>query len=334
MKITLFSMQKFEQFPFENAISHLQHIQIDFYKESLNAKTANLAKGYDAAIVFVSDTLDRPCLLKLKELNLKVLFLRSAGYNHVDITAAKEFQFTIYRVPAYSPEAVAEHSVALLLCLNRKIHKAYQRIREMNFSLDGLVGFNLKNKTVGIIGAGKIGRSFAKIMFGFGCRIYLYDLNQDHDFAKSINAQYVTKEEILTQSDILSLNTPLSSDTYHFINLNNIFSLKKNAILLNTSRGPIIETKALIEGLKKKHIGGAALDVYEFESELFFNDHSTEIIQDELISRLMSFPNVLITSHQGFLTNEALQEISQITVSNILDYEKFGSNSKSENKII
>lgn len=332
MKLICFSTQEFEESAFKNTFGP-HKFEMSYCKESLNIKTAILAKNYDVAICFVNDQLNEACLHLLKENGIKALFLRSAGYNHVDIKAAHNLGLPVYRVPAYSPEAVAEHTIGLLMCLNRKIHKAYQRIREMNFSLNGLVGFNVKNKTIGIIGVGKIGKAFAQIMSGFGCQIYLYDLNPDLEFANRIQAKYVSKEDVLTKSDILSFHCPLTTDTHHFINLENIFKLKKGIVLINTSRGPIIETKALIAGLKKSHISGAALDVYEFESELFFADHSAEIIQDELIARLMSFPNVLITAHQGFLTAEALAKISHVTLTNILDFEKNGATSKSTNKV-
>lgn len=333
MKIIFFNTQSFEEAAFKKNKNQFKDIQIDFYKESLNPKTIILAKGYDAVICFVNDQLDSACLEHLKEIGIKAIFLRSAGFNHVDAKKATELGLPVYRVPAYSPEAVAEHTVGLLLCLNRKIHKAYQRIREMNFSLEGLVGTNLKNKKVGVVGVGRIGKVFATIMASFGCEILLFDLNPDADFAKNIKARYTTKDELLTESDIISIHCPLTPATNHFINLNNIFTLKKGVTLINTSRGPLIETKALIAGLKKLHIGGAALDVYEFESELFFVDHSTEIIQDELIARLMSFPNVLITAHQGFLTAEALDEISLVTLRNITDYKMHGVNSVSENRV-
>lgn len=332
MKMICFSTQEFEESAFKKTFAS-HKFEIKYCKESFNANTAILAQGYDAAICFVNDQLDKSSLQLLKEIGIKALFLRSAGYNNVDIKTAQRLGLPVYRVPAYSPEAVAEHTIGLLMCLNRKIHKAYQRIREMNFSLNGLVGFNVKNKSIGIVGVGKIGKAFAQIMSGFGCQIYLYDLNPDLEFANRIHAKYISKEDILTKSDILSFHCPLTIETHHFINLENIFKLKKGVVLINTSRGPIIETKALIAALKKSHIHGAALDVYEFESELFFADHSAEIIQDEHIARLMSFPNVLITAHQGFLTTEALDEISHTTLENILDFEIEGPSSKSQNKI-
>jgi len=333
MKLLFFNTQSFEEVAFKKHLLSLKEIEITFCQESLNSATAVLCKGYEGVICFVNDNLNEECLVLLKEYGVKAIFLRSAGYNHVHTAKARELGLPVYRVPAYSPEAVAEHSIALLLTLNRKIHKSYQRVREMNFSLEGLVGFNLKGKTVGIIGAGKIGRAFAKIVSGFGCNILIYEPKPDLDFANRLKAQYVSLGELLKESDVVSIHCPLTPETYHMINSENIFSLKKGVVLVNTSRGGIIETKALISALKKSHIGGAALDVYEFESELFFADHSSEIIQDDTIARLMSFPNVLITAHQGFLTAEALDEISRTTLENVLDFIRYETSSVSESRI-
>lgn len=337
MKILFLNAQNFEISAFKNTLlanSDIStKISIEFSNIKLTEMTLSLCQGYDALICFVNDDLSESIIRKLKSYHIKAIFLRSAGYNHAHIKTAQELKIPVYRVPAYSPEAVAEHSIALLMTLNRKTHKAYARVKEMNFSLDGLVGYNLKNKTVGIIGTGKIGRSFAQIISGFGSKILLNDISPDQAFAGSLKAEYVSKEKILSESDILSFHCPLTPETHHFINSTNIFSLKKNAILLNTSRGAIIESKALITALKKKHIAGAALDVYEFESELFFADHSCEILEDDLISRLTTFPNVLITAHQGFLTEEALREIALTTIENIADYLNYDLQSKSENLV-
>ena len=333
MKLALFNSQSFEEKHFKQTIQEYKNIQIDYFSESLNAKNAVLCAGYDGIICFVNDKLDASCLTELSKHGVKVLFLRSAGYNHVDINQARKLSLPVYRVPAYSPQAVAEHAVALLLTLNRKTHKAYLRIREMNFSLEGLVGYNLNRKTVGIIGAGKIGRVFAQIISGFGCKILIADPVPDTKLADGIQARYVPLVELLKSSDVISIHCPLTPETHHLINHANIGVLKNGAVLINTSRGSIIETHALISALKTASLGGAALDVYEFESELFFADHSSEIIQDETISRLLSFPNVLVTAHQGFLTEESLEQISQITLDNISDFMKNGPESVSENKL-
>lgn len=336
MKLIFFSCQNFEKNIFQNALKQkpFEEIQMVFQKERLNADTAVLAKGFDGVVAFVNDQLDKACLEKLKTLEIRLILLRSAGFNHVDIQSAQDLKMPVYRVPAYSPEAVAEHAVALLLSLNRKIYKAYNRVREMNFSLEGLVGFTLSGKKVGVIGAGKIGQNYAKIMSGFGCKILLYDPFEDTGFAESIGARYVQLDALLAESDVISVHCPLNEKTKYIINRHNISQLKENVILINTSRGAVIETKALISGLKNGQIGGAALDVYEFESELFFADHSAEVIQDDVIARLLTFPNVLITSHQGFLTEEALQEIATVTLQNALDFKKNGLKSKSINRIL
>jgi D-lactate dehydrogenase len=336
MKLIFFSCQDFEKNIFQNVLKQkpFDQIEMAFQKEHLHSDTAVLAEGYDGVVAFVNDQLDKTCLEKLKALGLQVILLRSAGFNHVDIQAAQHLQIPVYRVPAYSPEAVAEHAVALLLSLNRKIYKAYNRVREMNFSLEGLVGFTLSGKKIGVIGAGKIGQHFAKIMSGFGCQILLYDPFEDEAFANRIGACYVRLETLLADSDVISVHCPLSEKTKYLINRDNISLLKKNVILINTSRGAVIETRSLIHGLKKGQIGGAALDVYEFESELFFADHSAEVIQDDIIARLLTFPNVLITSHQGFLTEEALHEIALVTLQNALDFQKNGLKTKSINRIL
>ncbi len=335
MKLVCFNTQDFEEKIFRKALEDatFQSIQITFQKEKLTSATAVLVQGYDGIISFVNDQLNEECLQKIKLYGVQFVLLRSAGFNHIDMKTAQKLNLPVYRVPAYSPEAVAEHAVALLQTLNRKIHKAYNRVREMNFSLEGLVGFNLFQKKVGIVGVGKIGQAFARIMQGFGCEILLYDPNINLDLAAKLHAKYVALDVLLAQSDVISIHCPLNEKTHHLINQGNILKLKKNVILVNTSRGAVVQTEALLQGLKTSHIGGAALDVYEFESELFFADHSTEIIQDDVIARLLTFPNVLITSHQGFLTQEALQEIALVTLNNALDFQKNQFESKSLNRI-
>lgn len=335
MKLVCFNTQDFEEKIFRKALEDatFQSIQITFQKEKLTSATAVLVQGYDGIISFVNDQLNEECLQKIKLYGVQFVLLRSAGFNHIDMKTAQKLNLPVYRVPAYSPEAVAEHAVALLQTLNRKIHKAYNRVREMNFSLEGLVGFNLFQKKVGIVGVGKIGQAFARIMQGFGCEILLYDPNINLDLAAKLHAKYVALDVLLAQSDVISIHCPLNEKTHHLINQGNILKLKKNVILVNTSRGAVVQTEALLQGLKTSHIGGAALDVYEFESELFFADHSTEIIQDDVIARLLTFPNVLITSHQGFLTQEALHEIALVTLNNALDFQKNQFESKSLNRI-
>jgi len=280
----------------------------------LSASTAASAAGAQAVCVFVNDSLDRACLELLDSMGIKLVSLRCAGFNNVDIAAAAELGITVTRVPSYSPHAVAEHTVALLLALNRKIHRAYNRVREQNFSLSGLVGFDLYGKTVGIVGTGKIGRITAQIFRGFGCRVLAHDLEPDQEWAAGHGIEYAGLETLYEQSDVLSLHLPLSAGTHHLIDAAAIRSMKHGAYLVNTSRGKLIDTTALIDALKSGHLGGAALDVYEEEEGIFFEDHSGTTLMDDELARLMTFPSVLITSHQAFLTKEALSEIARVTM--------------------
>lgn len=289
-----------------------------FHEFRLTAETAATAAGSDAVCVFVNDKLDRDCLQRLAAAGVRHAALRCAGFNQVDLAAAKEFGIAITRVPAYSPHAVAEHSVALLLTLNRKIHRAHNRVREFNFSLAGLVGFDLHGKTVGIIGTGKIGRCTAQIFRGFGCHVLAYDPFPSVEWAAENQIRYSSLDEVLAQSDILSLHLPLTKDTHHLLNGRSLAQMKRGAYLVNTSRGKLVDTTALIEVLKNGHLGGVALDVYEEEEGIFFEDHSEHgLLEDDELSRLLSFPNVLVTSHQAFLTKEALDEIARVTVTNL-----------------
>ena len=280
---------------------------------SLSGKTVSLAKGYDAVCVFVNDKVGADVIQQLKEQGSKFIALRCAGFNNVDLVAAKEAGLSVCRVPAYSPEAVAEHAVALILTLNRKTHKAYNRVREQNFSLNGLMGFDLKGKTVGVIGTGKIGQAFCRIMLGFGCRVLAFDVIANRDM-EAIGVEYVPLIQLLQQADVVSLHTPLNDQTHHLINETTIAHLKKGAMLINTSRGALVDTKAIITGLKNGLIGSLGIDVYEQEEHLFFRDLSGNIIEDDLIQRLTSFPNVLITAHQAFFTKEAMDQIAETTL--------------------
>ncbi|MCB1279351.1 2-hydroxyacid dehydrogenase [Prosthecobacter sp.] len=289
-----------------------------FHEFRLTAETAATAAGSDAVCVFVNDKLDRDCLQQLAANGVRHAALRCAGFNQVDLAAAKEFGIAITRVPAYSPHAVAEHSVALLLTLNRKIHRAHNRVREFNFSLAGLVGFDLHGKTVGIIGTGKIGRCTAQIFRGFGCHVLAYDPAPSVEWGSENQIGYSSLDDVLAQSDILSLHLPLTKDTHHLLNGRSLAQMKRGAYLVNTSRGKLVDTTALIEVLKNGHLGGVALDVYEEEEGIFFEDHSEHgLLEDDELSRLLSFPNVLVTSHQAFLTKEALDEIARVTVTNL-----------------
>lgn len=288
-----------------------------FHEFRLGQGTLAGAEGARSVCVFVNDNLDRDCLASLAAAGVKHVALRCAGFNNVNLDAARELGVAVTRVPAYSPHAVAEHTVALLQTLNRKIHRAYVRVREQNFSLKGLVGFDLFGKTVGIAGTGKIGRLVAKIFNGFGCKVVAYDPYPDAAWASANEVEYVSFDALLARSDVVTLHLPLTPESHHLLNADSIARMKPGAYVVNTSRGKLIDTTALIQHLKTGHLGGVALDVYEEEEGLFFEDHSGEILQDDELNLLLSFANVLITSHQAFLTHEALHEIARVTVENI-----------------
>jgi D-lactate dehydrogenase len=291
-----------------------------FHPFKLTKNTAETAEGAFAICAFVHDILDRPCLEKLKKRDIQLIAMRCAGFNYVDLEAARDLQIAVTRVPAYSPSAVAEHALALLLTLNRKIHRAYNRIREHNFSLEGLIGFNIAEKTVGIIGCGKIGKKTAQIFRGFEARVLAYDPAPDTQWAASHDVQLVDLTTLFKSCDIISLHLPLSQETEYLIYSETLAQMKPGVVLLNTSRGKLIHTAHLIEALRSGHVGAVALDVYEEEDALFYQDRSQEILNDEQLAYLLTFPNVLVTAHQAFLTQEALTEISTTTVRNILAF--------------
>ena len=317
MITAVFDTHRFDRAALEKENRLLGH-ELRFFGARLEEKTAPLAAGSAAICAFVNDALNRPTLTKLHEIGVRLIALRCAGYNNVDLAAARELGLTVVRVPDYSPYAVAEHAVALLLALNRKLPRAYNRVRESNFSLEGLVGFDLHGKTVGIVGTGKIGAVFARIMAGFGCRLLAFDAFPRTD----LPVKYVDAAQLLAESDVISLHVPLLPDTRHFLNATTIAKLKPGVFVINTSRGALIEAQALVEALKSGHIGGAALDVYEEEAGIFFHDLSGEVLQDDVLSRLISLPNVLITSHQAFLTHEALANIASTTLNTISAFER------------
>jgi len=292
---------------------------LEFLEVHLNKSTAILAKGYDAVCVFVNDTVDAPILQVLSEQSIGLLVLRCAGFNNVDLKAAAALSIKVVRVPAYSPYSVAEHTLALILTLNRKTHRAYNRIREGNFALTGLMGFDLNGKTVGLVGLGKIGLVTAKILKGFGCKVLGYDVIKNEE-SEAIGVELTDLETLFACSDIISLHCPLTPQTHHIINQQTIGKMKKGVMLINTSRGALIDTKAVIKGLKKEQISYLGLDVYEEEGDLFFEDLSNKVIQDDTFMRLLSFNNVLITGHQAFFTSNALKNIADITLQNIADY--------------
>jgi D-lactate dehydrogenase len=315
MRVVLFSSKPYDQQSF-NAAALPQDWQLNFQDAHLRADTAGLAAGYEVVCAFINDDLSATVLQQLAAGGTRLIALRSAGYNHADLHAAQRLGLTVVRVPAYSPHAVAEHALALIMTLNRRTHRAFNRTREGDFSLRGLTGFDLHGKTVGIIGAGQIGLTFARIMAGFGCHLLINDplpvaqLNQ-------LGAQQVSLDEMLQRSDIISLHCPLNAATHHLINAARLQQMKRGVMLINTGRGALIDTPALIGALKSGQLGYLGLDVYEEEADLFFEDCSEQPLQDDVLARLLSFPNVLITAHQAFLTHEALAAIANTTRDNI-----------------
>ena len=298
-----------------------QHYHIKYYEHKLTPDTISLAHGCEAVIPFVNDTLDRTVIDGLCQEGIKMIALRCAGYNNVDRDAARG-RIPVVRVPGYSPYAVAEFTMGLLLTLNRKIHKAYFRTRDFNFSLNGLVGFDLHGRTVGVIGTGKIARELIRILKGFGMKVLAYDIFPDAEYAAQAQVEYVTLDELYRRADIISLPCPLTDQTRYMINGDAIGKMKPGVILINTGRGQLIHTEALIEGLKEKKIGAAGLDVYEEEAAYFYEDTSDRIMDDDILARLLSFNNVIMTSHQGFFTREALDNIAHTTLQNINDFDK------------
>ncbi len=323
MKVAVFSTKSYDREFLVGANKSFGH-ELVFFDVHLNQETCALVLGFEAVCIFVNDTLDAGTLNELGKHGVKLVALRCAGFNNVDLIAAEKLGITVVRVPAYSPEAVAEHTVALILSLNRKLHKAHARVREGNFSLEGLLGFNLANKNVGIVGTGKIGSALAKILVGFGSNILAYD-PYPNSLCKELGVIYTDPSTLFKESDIISLHCPLTPETYHFINSKALKQMKKGVLLINTSRGAVIDTKAVIKALKSGRIAYLGLDVYEEEEDLFFEDLSNEVIQDDQFARLLAFPNVLITGHQAFFTSEALESIADTTLSNISEFEKDGT---------
>lgn len=320
MKVAVFSAKPYER-EYLDKFNHDHKHQLVYFDASLNIDTTNLALGFTAVCVFVNDKIDRPTIEKLAKNGVKLIDLRSAGFNNVDLEAAAAHQIKVLRVPAYSPQAVAEHAVALILTLNRKTHKAYNRVREGNFSLENLMGFNLYEKTIGVIGTGQIGAAFCKIMLGFGSKVIAYDLIKSETLS-GLGVEYQSMDVLLHESDIISLHCPLNPDTHYLLNDLAFSKMKKGVMLINTSRGALINTTDAIEALKSGKLGYLGIDVYEQEENLFFKDLSESLVQDDVIERLMAFHNVLITPHQGFFTQEALDEIATVTLKNFTDFEE------------
>lgn len=317
-KIAFFDTKPYDR-KFFNSENDNFNFEIRYEESRLTSDTVHLAKEANVVCLFVNDTVTDEMVKTLKNSGIKLIALRSAGYNNVDLRSVFKNIHTV-RVPAYSPHAVAEHAVALALTLNRKIHRAYSRIKDSNFTITGLLGFDMFGKTAGIIGTGKIGKITASILKGFGMKILLYDVAPDEEYAKKEKMKYVLLEELYGKSDIVSLHAPLSSETHHMINNESLLKMKTGVMLINTGRGALIDAQALISALKTQKVGYAGLDVYEEESQYFFEDFSSSFISDDILARLVTFPNVLITSHQGFFTFEALQNIAHTTLSNIKDY--------------
>ena len=320
MKVAVFSTKPYDRTYFE-AFNKNFHHELAFFDTNLNEQTTNLTRDFDAVCPFVNDKLDEQVIKLLAQNGVKLISLRSAGFNNVDLQAADDNNIKVTRVPAYSPQAVAEHALALILTLNRKTHKAYNRVKEGNFSLNNLIGFNLYNKTIGVIGTGRIGVAFCHIMLGLGCKVVAYDIRKQESLEDK-GVTYLSQEELYKQSDIISLHCPLMPATEHLINEKSIAQMKDHVMIINTSRGGLIDTEAVIKNLKEKKVGYLGIDVYEQEEKVFFEDKSEQIIEDDALLRLISYPNVLITSHQAFLTDEALKEIAQTVLQNIEDFDR------------
>ncbi|QXI42364.1 2-hydroxyacid dehydrogenase [Pseudomonas wayambapalatensis] len=315
MRVLLFSSQHYDQESFTQAAAS-SALELHFQAARLTRDTAPLAQGFEVVCAFINDDLGADVLQRLASGGTRLIALRSAGYNHVDLTAAAHLGLTVVRVPAYSPHAVAEHTVALILALNRRLHRAYNRTREGDFTLHGLTGFDLHGKTVGVVGTGQIGAAFARIMAGFGCQLLAYDPYPNPELL-ALGARYLELPELLGQARIISLHCPLTEHTRHLINAESLARLQPGAMLINTGRGALVDTPALIDALKSGQLGYLGLDVYEEEAQLFFEDRSDLPLQDDVLARLLTFPNVIVTAHQAFLTREALEAIAATTLDNI-----------------
>lgn len=319
MKILFYDATSYDKESFDKELVNYPGVTITYQEIDISPKTVSLAKGYDAICAFVNSDLSSKVIDGLHEIGIKLILLRCAGFNNVDLEQTKKYNMTVLRVPGYSPEAVAEHAMTLALAVNRHLHKSYIKVRENNFSLVGLTGVNFYQKTAGIIGTGKIGAAMCRICHGFGMKVIAYDMypNKELDFV-----EYKSLEEVLKESDLLSLHCPLLEDTYHLINKETIEKMKDNVILVNTSRGALVNTEDLIWGIREKKFFGVGLDVYEEEGSNVFENREDEVLEHSVTARLLSFPNVIVTSHQGFLTQEALAAISQVTLQNATDYEQ------------
>lgn len=318
MKILFYDTKNYDRESFQSALGAFPDIAIEYTKSDLDSRTAALAEGFDAVCAFVNSDLGSPTLDILHAKKVSLILMRCAGFNNVDLDTAKKYGMRVMRVPGYSPEAVAEHAMALALASNRRLHKAYNKVRENDFSLSGLMGFNFYQKTAGIIGTGKIGAAMCRICHGFGMKVIAYDVYQNEDLKDFVT--YVSLNQLLSDSDVISLHCPLMDSTYHMINIDTIRKMKDGVILVNTSRGALVKTNDLIEGIRMHKFAGVGLDVYEEETANVFEDRSDEILEHSTTARLLSFPNVMITSHQGFFTREALEAIAVTTLQNASDF--------------
>lgn len=318
MKILFYDTKNYDRESFQSALGAFPDIAIEYTKSDLDSRTAALAEGFDAVCAFVNSDLGTPTLDILHAKKVSLILMRCAGFNNVDLDTAKKYGMRVMRVPGYSPEAVAEHAMALALASNRRLHKAYNKVRENDFSLSGLMGFNFYQKTAGIIGTGKIGAAMCRICHGFGMKVITYDVYQNEDLKDFVT--YVSLDQLLSDSDVISLHCPLMDSTYHMINIETIRKMKDGVILVNTSRGALVKTNDLIEGIRMHKFAGVGLDVYEEETANVFEDRSDEILEHSTTARLLSFPNVMITSHQGFFTREALEAIAVTTLQNASDF--------------
>ena len=328
MKILAYCVRPDEMSSFEKFSAKYNH-EVKIVKESFSPATAHLAEGYDAVCILGNCTANREAIEIISKFNIKYLATRSAGFNNIDLEAAKEFGISVSNVPAYSPNAVGEFAVGVTLCLARNFKQAFKRVEAQDFSLEGLIGFELRNKTVGFIGTGRIGQTAIKAFSGFGCKMIGYDLYPNENAAKYL--EYKTLDEVFAEADIISLHCPLTDDNYHIINAENIAKMKDGVILVNTSRGQLMDARALIDGIKSKKIGGVATDVYEHEYGIFHNNHQNEIITDETLLTLKSFPNVIVTPHYGFYTDEAVANMVEYSLQNLYDYE---TTNECKNKLV
>ncbi|MBZ4421317.1 2-hydroxyacid dehydrogenase [Myxococcus sp. RHSTA-1-4] len=321
MRLAVFDTHRYDRDALEKANARFGHA-LTFFEPRLTLQTAKLADGFPAVCSFVNDRVDAATLEVLRAGGVRLVAARSAGYNHVDLEAARRLDIRVSRVPEYSPHAVAEHAVALVLALNRHLTRAFARVRDWNFSLDGLVGFDLAGKTVGVVGTGRIGRVAARIFRGFGCQVLCYDVAPDAELERELNVRFVPLDELFATSDVISLHVPLTPGTHHLVDAAALARMKKGVVLINTGRGALIDSRALLAALKSGHIGGAGLDVYEEEEGVFFQDLSGQVLQDDVLARLLTFPNVLVTSHQAFLTHEALANIAETTLASVRAFEQ------------